>query len=177
MELVIELGRVEQGSQQVFAENKLVVIFPLNNPANLQRLIDLTKPDLKLVLAARDVPAGQYTLEFLTKANSDYSFGVSYQEKVIQNVVSYEDLVKTVLAKVALGEADAGIVYRSDVTGDAINRVGMIEIPDEMNVVANYPIAAIKDSGQPILAKKFVEFVLSQSGQEILAKYGFTPVK
>jgi molybdate transport system substrate-binding protein len=176
MNEVIEMGRVEQGTQKVFTKNQLVVIFPKNNPANLQRLVDLSRTDLKLVMAAKEVPVGQYTIDFLTKASTDPLLGEDFPEKVIQNVVSYEDTVKAVLAKVSLGEADAGIVYSSDVTGDAKNQVGVIEIPDEMNVVASFPIAIIKDSSQPILAQKFMDLVLSQDGQDILSKFGFIPL-
>jgi molybdate transport system substrate-binding protein len=172
---VIHAGRVDSDEQMYFAGNRLVVIYSIKNPTNLKTLNDLSKTGLKLVLAASQTPIGQYTIEFLTKANQDPNFGTGFMENVLQNVVSYEDSVKAVLAKVTLGEADAGIVYSSDVTGDAKNRVGVIEIPDEMNVVASYPIAMIKDSSQPVLAQKFVELVLSKEGQEILSKFGFIP--
>ncbi len=177
MDAVIELGQVTQETQKVFAENKLVVIYPKQNPAGMKDIKDLSKPKLKLVLAAKEVPVGQYSIEFLTKAAADHTFGVDFQDLVLKNVVSYEDNVKSVLAKVSLGEADAGIVYFSDVTGDAKNKVDMLAIPDALNTVAKYPIAALNNSKTPELAEMFVEFVMSSTGQEILAKYGFISVK
>jgi molybdate transport system substrate-binding protein len=176
MDAVIETGQVTADTQTVFVENKLVVIVPSSNPAHLETLMDLTKSRIKLVLAAKEVPVGQYSLEFLTKAMADPTFGADYEMKVLNNVVSYEDNVKSVLAKVVLGEADAGIVYSSDVTGDAIDQVKTIEIPDELNTIAKYPIAAINTSKEPELAASFIQFVLSPEGQGVLAKYGFLPV-
>lgn len=93
---------------------------------------------------------------------------------MLANVVSYEQDVKAVLSKVALGEADAGIVYATDVLGDSANKVNRIDIPDALNTVAAYPIAALNDSKNAALAQKFVAFVLAPEGQQILAKYGFT---
>ncbi len=177
MDAVIESGQVTQETQKVFAENKLVVIYPKQNPAGIKEFIDLSKSNLKLVLASKQVPVGQYSIEFLTKAAAEPTIGVDFQDLVLKNVVSYEDNVKSVLAKVSLGEADAGIVYFSDVTGDVKNKVEMIAIPDALNTVAKYPIAALNISKEPELAAKFVEFVLSPTGQEILAKHGFIPVK
>ena len=96
---------------------------------------------------------------------------------MLTNVVSYEDNVKTVLTKVALGEADAGIVYLSDISGADADKVDRIEIPDALNVIASYPIAPVKEGQNPELAQAFIDLVLSQQGQDILAKYNFLPVK
>ncbi len=90
-------------------------------------------------------------------------------------MVSYEENVKAVLTKVSLNEADAGIVYVTDISPDAANKVGKLDIPDALNTVATYPIAPISDSQNIDLAKSFVAFVLSPAGQAILAKYGFIP--
>jgi molybdate transport system substrate-binding protein len=177
MDAVIEAGGISSGTQQTFAKNRLVVIFPKDNPAGLTELSDLAKPGLKLVLAAREVPVGQYSLDFLDKAIADPAFGATFKEDVLKNIVSYEENVKAVLTKVALGEADAGIVYLSDISGANAEKVGQIDIPDELNVIASYPIAPIKDSKNPELAQAFIEFVLSQEGQDTLAKYNFIPVK
>jgi molybdate transport system substrate-binding protein len=91
-------------------------------------------------------------------------------------VVSYEENVRSVLGKVALGEADAGIVYTSDVVGDAATQVGQIQIPDALNTIANYPIAPIADSANPALAQAFVDYILGPEGQTLLAEYGFISV-
>ena len=177
MNAAINSGQIVTNTTQTFVNNRLVMIYPTGNPASLAQLQDLRKPGIKLVLAAKEVPVGQYALDFLDKAVQDQAFGASFKEDVLKNVVSYENDVKIVLTKVALGEADAGIVYTSDVSGANASKVGQIEIPDALNVIAKYPIAATKDSPHPDLARAFVDYVLSPEGQTILAKYGFIPAK
>jgi molybdate transport system substrate-binding protein len=88
--------------------------------------------------------------------------------------VSYEEDVRAVLNKVALGEADAGIVYESDARADAAARVGTLDIPEELNTVAQYPITPLKDSQNAALAQKFIAYVLSPEAQAVLEKHGFT---
>ena len=116
---------------------------------------------------------GQYSLDFLDKATKDPAFSATFKEEVLKNVVSYEENVKAVYTKVALGEADAGIVYLSDITPDGAGLIGSLEIPDALNVIAVYPIAAISDSIHPDLAKAFIDLVLSPAGQQVLQKYHF----
>lgn len=173
MQVAIDSGRIVSGTQQTFARNRLVVIYPAGNPAGLAALPDLARPGLQLVLAAAEVPVGQYSLDFLDKAAADPAFGPTYKEAVLANVVSYEENVRAVLTKVALGEADAGLVYASDVTGDGAAAVERLNIPDAFNTLAAYPLAALTDSAQPALAQAFVEFILSAEGQAVLAEYGF----
>ena len=144
MDVVIEAGGIESGTEQIFAQNRLVVIFPQDNPTGLMELKDLANPGLKLVIAAEEVPVGKYSLEFLDKATADPAFGATFKDDVLGNVVSYEDNVKTVLTKVVLGEADAGIVYISDISGEDASKVGQVEIPNALNVIASYPIAPVK---------------------------------
>jgi molybdate transport system substrate-binding protein len=177
MEAVVAAGEVVSGTQQTFAQNRLVIIYPQDNPAGLKELKDLSKSGLKLVLAAKEVPIGQYSLDFLDKAAADPAFEATFKDDVLKTVVSYEDNVKAVLTKVALGEADAGIVYTSDVTGEDADKVSQMAIPDALNVIASYPMAPIKNSKNPEMAQAFIDLVLSQEGQDILAKYGFIPVK
>ncbi len=176
MENVIASGRASPAEVEIFTENQLVVIFPTTNPANIQDLSDLSNPGLRLILAAPEVPAGTYALEYLSKASKVDGLGPEYKQRVLNNVISYEESVRFVLAKVALGEADAGIVYSSDVVGSDGEKVGRLEIPAEYNIVARYPLVILIDSPQPDLARAFVDFVLSPPGQTILADYGFSPV-
>ncbi len=143
---------------QNFAHNRLVVIYPEENPAGLDGLEDLARPGLKLVMAAKEVPVGQYSLDFLEKASQEPTLGPSFQQAVLKNIVSYEENVRAVLNKVALGEADAGIVYSSDVSGEAAGKIGQLMIPDELNVIASYPIAVLKDSQHASQAQAFVRF-------------------
>ncbi len=171
MNAAIQGGRVS--FSQNFVQNRLVVIVPANNPGNIQDLQDLAKPGLQIVLAAQSVPVGQYALDFLTKASADPDFSPSFKNDVLQNVVSYEDNVKAVFAKVALGEADAGIVYTTDVAGSDAPDVRRLYIPDALNTVATYPIAVVNDSPNLYWAWGFVRFVLSPDGQMVLWQHGF----
>lgn len=175
MNVVIDSGEIITGTQQTFVLNRLVVIYPGDNPAGLQTLHDLARPGLKLVLAAREVPVGLYALDFLGKASKLPEYTAAFSETVAANVVSYEANVRAVLSKVALGEADAGIVYTSDVAGEAASAVGRLDIPDELNTIARYPIAPIKDAPNTELAQDFVNYMLTPAAQTILGKYGFIP--
>ena len=172
MGVAIDAGRIVSGTERTFVRNRLVAIAPSDNPASLTTLEDLAQPGVAIVFAASEVPVGRYTLAFLDKAAADGSLGEGYKEAVMDNIVSYEQNVRAVLAKVSLGEADAGIVYTSDV-GAAANDVIQIEIPDNLNTIAAYPIAALSDSANPVLAQQFVDYVLSPAGQQVLVDYGF----
>lgn len=173
MTSAIDAKLVVDTDSHVFARNRLIVIYPKNNKAGIAALTDLAKPGIKVVLAAQVVPVGQYALDFLDKAVKDPAFGASYKDNVIKNVVSYEDNVKAVLTKVSLDEADAGIVYVTDITADAKASVGTLDIPDALNTIATYPIARLSASKNADLAEAYVSFVLSPEGQAVLSKYGF----
>ncbi len=172
MDALISGGYVTQARSQPFVTNRLVVILPASNPAGIAKLQDLSRPGLKLVLAASDVPVGSYSRQVLT--NMDTAFGSGFSAAVLANVVSNEDNVKQVVAKVQLGEADAGIVYTSDAV--AAPQLKTIEIPPSLNVVAKYVIAPLSASHQLDLAQAFVDYARSQAAQAVLAKWGFGPV-
>lgn len=173
MDVAVESGRIDPDTAQIFVTNRLVVIYPADNPAGITSLQDLAKPDTLVVLAAEEVPVGRYSLEFLDLATADPAFDPTFKEAVLANVVSYEENVRAVLNKVELGEADAGIVYTSDLYG--VEDVGQLEVPDSLNILAKYPIAPLNDSGNGEMAAAFVNFVLSDEGQSILADFGFGP--
>ena len=177
MGAAIDAGRVISGTQRVFAGNKLVVITPVGSPTSLNTLQDLATPGVKIVLAARNVPVGDYALMFLKKATTSSQFGAGYDQAVLANVVSYEENVKAVLSKVVLGEADAGVVYSSDVPPALLDKVQRIEIPERLNALATYPIAIVADAPNSALAQRFLKFVLSPEGQAVLAHYGLIPVR
>ncbi len=172
MNNIIKSRQVISGTERTFVRNRLVVIFPKDNPGGLTALKDLAKPGLKIVLANKSVPVGTYALDFLGKASKLPEYTAEFSPTVLGNVVSYEENVRAVLSKVQLGEADAGIVYTSDIALNA-DQVGQIDIPDTLNTIATYPIAAIKDSKNAELAQKFVDYVLAPEGQQILVQYGF----
>ncbi|MEW5960227.1 MAG: molybdate ABC transporter substrate-binding protein [Chloroflexota bacterium] len=176
MDVAIEAGRVAAGAPQFFAHNRLVVVYPTDNPAQITQLQDLARPGTVLILAAGEVPVGKYSLEFLDKAAQDPAFGAGFKEAVLGNVASYEQTVKAVFTKVALGEGDAGIVYSSDISQDNAGKVGRLDIPDSLNTIADYPMAAVNDSANPALARAFIDFVRGAEGQAVLAKYNFSPI-
>lgn len=176
MDVVVGSGQVKKDATQTFVRNKLVVIHPRGNPAKLKDLKDLADSGVKLDLAAKEVPAGQYSLDLLDAAARDHRYGESYRHRVIGNVVSYEENVEAVVSKVSLGEADAGIVYASDVAADT-GELGRIEIPERLNQIATYPIAPVNHSRHSTLARRFVSYVLSAAGQRTLEKYGFIPIR
>lgn len=175
MAAVINAGRIDAGSRQIFASNRLVIIYPAGNPGQLETMNDLARPGLRLILAAPEVPVGQYAQEFLDKAAADPAYGSDFAAGVRENVVSFEENVRAVLSKVVLGEADAGIVYQSDLNTETAASIGRIPIPDPLNTIAPYPIAPLNDSRRPQLAAGFLDFVLSPGGQAILTEYGFSP--
>ena len=156
---------------QIFARNRPVLIVPTDNPAGIQGLQDLVKPGTKLVLAEDGVPITEYAKEILANANSEY--GEDFDQQVMNNVVSREANVRASANRVALGEADATFVYVTDVTPDIANQVEVIEIPEDLNVIATYPIATLKQASNADLAQKWVDLTLSDEGQGVLEKYGF----
>lgn len=160
------------GAPVIFARNRLVVITPRAAPGRVDRLQDLARPGLKLVLAADAVPVGRYSREVLRKLSSAGGFGADFAAHVQRNVVSEEENVKAVVAKVQLGEADAGIAYVSDVTPAVRRAVRVIAIPDAYNVIADYPIAVIAGSRRREDARAFVDFMLSAEGRRLLERNG-----
>jgi molybdate transport system substrate-binding protein len=147
---------------QNFASNRLQVVVEKGNPKGVKGLKDLARGDLKVVLAAPDVPAGRYAQQVLERAG------------VTVGPVSQEDSVKAVVGKVSLGEADAGIVYVTDVTAGG-DKVEGVDIPKDQNVVATYPIAVVKASRNQEEAQAFMDLVRSAEGQQVLDGYGFLP--
>ena len=164
-----------EGEDVVFARNRLVVIVPKTNPARIKDLPGLARRGTKLVIAAEAVPAGKYTREALQKLAAADGFPPEYDKRVLANVVSQEENVKSVVSKVQLGEADAGVVYRSDVTPSVGRYVRELEIPDASNVIASYPIAVLKGSTNQDRAREFVALVRSEAGQRVLQQHGLLP--
>ena len=147
-----------------FATNQLVIITPSDDPANIGSVDDLANDGVQVVLAAEGVPVGDYAREMLDNA------GISAD--VLANVVSNEPDDAAVVAKVSSGEADAGIVYTSDIT---TADVGSVAVPDDINVTATYPIAVVTGAPQSDLATSFVTYVTGAQGQATLASFGFRP--
>ena len=172
MDTAVDDGLVA-GTPQVFVKNREVIMVPKDNPANVNSLEDMAKPDIKLVLAAKDVPAADYAVEILGKANKEY--GPDFEQDVLSNVVSREADVRAAVNRVVVGDADATFGYASDYTPDISDKVKLIPIPPDLNIIATYPIAALKDAEDPELAKQWVDLVTSEEGQKVLEKWNFEP--
>lgn len=175
MEVTQAAGRIV-GDPQPFATNRLTIIVPAGNPARVTNLAGLAQPGVRLLLTTPGVPVRDYGDQMLAAASADPDYGAGFADAVYANVVSEEDNVRQVATKVALGEADAGIVYTSDVTPDLAQDVESVAVPDAYNVTATYPIALVTDGAQPETAQAFVDFVLGEEGQAILAQWGFGPI-
>jgi molybdate transport system substrate-binding protein len=150
----------------VFTRNTLVIVVPASNPANIHSVYDLTKSGVKLDIAASGVPVGSYTLQVLKNMNLSAA--------VLKNVVSQETDVREVLAKVALGEADAGFVYSTDAK-TVPGKVKVLKVPAWAQPKVQYGICVVTKSGDKADAQKFVNLVLSKAGQAKLLSYGFLP--
>jgi molybdate transport system substrate-binding protein len=174
MSYASEKGLV-QGESAIFARNRLVAIVPRANPARIGGLPDLARQGIKLVLAAEAVPAGKYSREAMEKLSAAPGFPPGYARRVLANVVSQEENVKAVVAKVQLGEADAGLVYRSDVTPSVSRHVRVLTIDDPYNAIASYPIAVLKGARNAEAARWFVDLVSSAAGQQTLERHGLLP--
>ena len=160
MQKLIDAG-LTAGSPSIFARNRLQIAVPAGNPKHIAGLADLGRSGLVVVLCAPVVPCGRYALQALQKA------------EVTVKPASQETDVKAVLTKVSLGEADAGIVYTTDVKA-AGARVQGVNIPDDLNVIADYPIVTLKDSQNIGLARAFIGYIHAD-GQRTLALDGFLP--
>ena len=157
----------------VFAANVLVVVMPADNPGVIRSLADLAKPGLRLVLTDRNVPIGAYARQVLENLGADPAYGPDFATRVLANVRSEEANVRAALAKVQLGEADASIVYATDVTASAAPDLKTLAIPAQFNVSARYVIAVTSDTSRASLAEAFVSFLRGQRGQALLRQYGF----
>lgn len=168
-------GLMNNSSISIFTKNKLSLIIPKNNPAKIHNLTDLAKPGLKIVIGTKDVPVGDYAQQIINKLGNDSAYGPDYKKKVVANIISQETNVNYVVTKVALGEADVGFAYVSDITEDLATKVDKIEIPDKYNVIAEYPMGILKQSKYPAQAQEFINLVKSDKGMAVLVKYGFGP--
>ena len=145
-----------------FATNLLEIIVEPGNPLGIAGVEDLANDDLITVVCAPEVPCGKYAQQIFDNA------GVTVTPD------SLEENVKAVVTKVTAGEADAGIVYKTDVTAAGDKAAG-VEIPADLNVLAEYPIAIVEDAPNAAAAQAFIDFVLGQDGRAILSEYGFLP--
>jgi molybdate transport system substrate-binding protein len=179
MDGAVAAGLVE--SPYPLARNSLVVVLPHDNPGHITALADLARPGLKIVLADQTVPVGNYTLQVLDHLAADPAYGADFKRGVLANVISQENNVRQVLAKVQLGEADAGVVYGTDAqaannaVGGSAQPVVTVPIPDTANVIAVYYVAVVKGGAQAEGARVFLTYATGAGGQAVLGQFGFLP--
>ncbi|MFF8808312.1 molybdate ABC transporter substrate-binding protein [Streptomyces omiyaensis] len=152
--------RADTGTPAIIAKNRLVIVTGEGNPFEVDDLRDLADTKLKVVLAAPEVPAGKYSEQILD------------EQGITVKPVSQEPNVRAVLSKVELGEADAGLVYKTDAES-AKDKVDAVEIPDDRNAIAQYPAATVEGSKNAEAAAAFVAWLSSPEGQKILQDAGF----
>lgn len=173
MATAVESGLIAS-EPTIFTGNRLVIVAPDGNPAGIESLNDLATDGVRLVLAGAAVPVGSYARASLCAYEATDAAPAGFIDGINGNVVSEEVDVRSVLAKVQLGEADAGVVYASDAvaSGLAGTPLMVIEFPEAVNVTAAYPIAPVAD-GNVELANAFISYVLSSVGQAALESFGF----
>lgn len=169
MQALADAGLVAEA--RPLAENQLVVIVPLDNPAGLESFADLPEAE-RLVIGGAGVPVGAYTRELLAAARTHGDYGPDFVAGVRARVVSEESNVRLVRAKVELGEADAAVVYASDAASS--ERVRSLAIPSELQPEIRYPVAVVRGSERRELAEQFLDFVGSAEGRAILEGRGFS---
>jgi molybdate transport system substrate-binding protein len=157
MDQVVEAGAASD--PEVFVRNRLVIATPKGNPAGVSGLADFADDGLLLGLCAAQVPCGRFAREALAKAGVEPALDTEAED------------VRALLTQLQSGDLDAGIVYVTDVDDD----VDAVDLPDDHNIVADYPIATLTEAGNAALAREFVAFVLSEAGQAILEAHGFGP--
>lgn len=166
MQALVDSGLV--ADSRVFVHNELVVIVPPDNPAGIESLEDLAEAS-RIVLGTANTPVGRYARDVLRMAAP--SLGEGFEAIVLSRVASEESNVRLARAKVELGEADAAIVYRTD--AGSSDRVRIVEIPSEFNVIADYPIGVLRRTTVPATAEAWVELLMSPEGRAVLARHGF----
>ena len=159
------------GDAIVFASNEIVVALA-DSGRSINGLADLARPGLQLVIALPQTPAGAYAREALAALDSMPGFGVTYSQAVLDNIVSEETNVRSVLAKVSLGEADAGFVYQTDARGAQLEA---LQFPSDAQAEIAYTAAVLAGAQDPSVAQEFLSHLLSARGQEILRQHGFQP--
>lgn len=166
-------GGFAAGSMTVFAANLLTVIVPSSNPAGVSSPADLARSGLKVVAAGDDVPITRYANQLLANLARQTGYPTDFAARVTANIVSKEDNVAAVVAKIELGEGDAAIVYATDARSST--KVATVAVPDAANVRASYGAVAVKASRNAAAAAAFIAWLAGPDGQAILARSGFLP--
>ena len=166
-------GGFADGGAVTFAGNKLTVIVPTANPAGITTPVDLAKPGVKVIAAGPEVPITKYATQLVGNLAKEAGYPADFAAKYAANIASQEDNVNAVVAKIELGEGDAGIVYVTD--AKASTKVMPIDIPDTANVPTTYAGVVVKASKNAAAAKTFLDWFAGPDGQAILGESGFLP--
>lgn len=171
---VLAADRLVDGAVVPFAHNRLVIIVPRDNPANIRTAADLGRSGVKIVAAGDGVPISGYAASLVEALASTPGIGAGFAARYTANVVSREDNVKAVVAKIELGEGDAAIVYASD--AKASSAVLVIPLPRGIEVVATYAGVVPASARNRAAGHAFLGWLAGSSGQEILSRFGFSPI-
>ena len=166
-------GGFASGAAVAFAGNKLTVIVPTDNPAGIESPADLAEPGVKVIGAGEAVPITKYAKQLLANLAKESGYPAGFEAAYTANVVSMEENVKAVVAKIELGQGDAAIVYVTDAA--ASSKVKAIDIPPTANVPATYAGVVVKASANEAAASAFLTWLAGADGQAILAEFGFLP--
>jgi len=169
-------GLLNNSSILLFARSWQALIVPKSNPAQIQNLSDLAKTGIKIVGGVKDLPITNITMQVLDKLSADPAYGSQYKEKVLSNIVSQETNVNQIVSKIALGEADAAFVHKSEVNSGYVDKVTIINIPEKYNVKSDYSIVILNRTKVSGTAKRFIDLVKSTEGKAVLVKYGYEVV-
>ena len=161
------------GAAVDFARNNLALIVPTGNPAGIQTPADLAKPGVKLIAAGDAVPITRYATQLVANLAKEPGYPPDFVAAYAANIVSREDNVKAVVAKIELGEGDAAIVYATDATTST--KVMTIAVPDAANVPATCAAVVVKASSNATAARAFLDWFAGPEGQAILGSLGFLP--
>jgi molybdate transport system substrate-binding protein len=164
------------GLVHVFAHNRLQLIVSRESAGRIRKLADLVQPGIRLAAEHAGAPLSGYTRELLARVARDPTYGADFAERFAANAVVQVATVRELVARVAEAVADAGIVYLTDVTSAARPRIAVVEIPNHLNITADYAIAAVANAQHPGRSRDglaFVELVRSPEGQAILEQWGF----
>jgi len=175
MDNLVKEEMIDTESVTLYGTNKLAIIVPIDNPAEITGLADLAKPGVKIVSETSEVPVRKYTEQVLNKTLNSTEYGQAFVDAFRANVFSEETNVAGATTKVALGEADAGITYYSDVTKDLADKIIIIDIPEDLNVVATYKAGILSESVNEELADEYIGLLTSEEGKSVLKDYNFNP--
>lgn len=166
-------GGFAAGAPVPFAGNRLVVVVPVDNPAGIRTPADLARAGVKVIGAGDDVPITAYANQLVANLAQEAGYPSGFAAAYAANVVSKEDNARAVIAKLELGEGDAGIVYATDAA--ASDKVATIGVPDTANVQATYEGTVVNGSRNPVAAAAFLDWLAGADGQAILGGFGFLP--